>query len=107
MKPTVFCAFVFAGLLAVASRPAAAAAREDSLRCGVNLVHLGDSEEAVLDKCGRPAASVRKTSRWRRRTATFDEWTYDLGPTQFVRVLSFDAASNRLLSIVVLDDYGR
>jgi hypothetical protein len=34
------------------------------------------------------------------------EWIYDLGPTQFVRVLSFDATTDRLLGIFAPGDYG-
>jgi hypothetical protein len=93
--------FALACLLAIVAIPPAA--RADSFRCGVHLVDLGDSEESVVDRCGRPSKTVRTTPR--KRGTIFDVWTYDLGPTQFVRILRFDATTDRLLDIV-LGDYG-
>jgi hypothetical protein len=103
MKLTVI---LVASLFIVAATALPAAALDDSFRCGVHLVNVGDSEEAVVEKCGRPTKSIRKTARWQDFTTTVDQWTYDLGPTQFARILTFDVTANRLMTIV-LGGYGR
>ena len=49
----------------------------DSLRCGTDLVDVGDSEYDLLDKCGEPSAREG------------NKWVYDRGPdtlTMIVRV---------------------
>jgi len=72
----------------------------------VHLVNVGDSEEVVLDKCGRPTSSIRRTAQWQWFTMTVDQWTYDLGPNQFARILTFDVTTNRLITILI-GDYGK
>ena len=99
---TVLVASVF--ILAATALPAAAL--DDSFRCGVHLVNVGDSEEVVLDKCGRPTSSIRRTAQWQWFTMTVDQWTYDLGPNQFARILTFDVTTNRLITILI-GDYGK
>jgi hypothetical protein len=99
--------FVFlASVFTLAATAAPALAWDDSFRCGVRLVNVGDSEETVLDKCGRPTKSIRKTAKWRTIITTVDQWTYDLGPNQFTRILTFDATADRLTTIV-LGGYGK
>lgn len=88
------------------------ALRADGVRCAENLVELGETEAQVREKCGEPTTRQRKTFKARqgRRggivTTTWDEWIYDLGPTAFVRILTFDVATTRLIH-VELGDYGR
>lgn len=100
--------FFFAFVLTLGATALPAAAWDGSLRCGVRLVNVGDSEEAVVDKCGRPteSKSITTTAKWRRVTTTIDQWTYDLGPNQFTRILIFDSTADRLITIV-LGDYGK
>ena len=43
--------------------------------------------------------------RRRRWVTTRDIWIYDLGATEFVRILTFDADTDRLIEIR-LGDYG-
>ena len=90
---------------------APAASRADQMfRCGVHLVSAGDSEASVRDWCGPPTTAERtnlsRMFRGVRTSGTVDEWTYDRGPTQFVRILTFDAPTDRLLSIRT-GNYGR
>jgi hypothetical protein len=97
---------LLASVFILAATPLPAAAWDDSFRCGVHLVNVGDSEEVVLDKCGRPTSSIRKTVQWQWFTTTVDQWTYDSGPSQFARILTFDVTANRLLTILI-GDYGK
>lgn len=101
----IFFAFAVVVALGIA-KAAPAVAWEDAFRCGVGLVNVGDSEQTVIDKCGPPTKSTRKTIRRRGVTTVLDEWTYDFGSTQFVRVLTFNGTLDRLLSIITRGDYG-
>jgi Protein of unknown function (DUF2845) len=98
-------AMVILALVAVSLGAGGVAASEDSsLRCGQRLVELGDHKIDVLGKCG--VATL--TDRWiEKETAgelrTVDEWTYNWGPQQMVRVLRF--VDGRLAHIDV-GDYG-
>jgi hypothetical protein len=106
----MYAAAVGGCLLLLASRALGA----DGVRCGENLVGLGDTEAQVLDRCGEPTTRARKTFDGRRShraghgrpALTWDQWVYDAGPTAFVRILTFDAAAGRLIH-VELGDYGR
>jgi hypothetical protein len=51
---------------------------------------------------------LRKTFKDRRGrfSVIWDQWLYDAGPTAFVRILTFDIATDRLIHIEV-GDYGR
>jgi Protein of unknown function (DUF2845) len=79
-------------------------ARAHDFRCGVHLVKLADTEAEVRDKCGEPTTQIRKQGRGRWGMIVHDLWIYNLGPTQFLRILSFEA--DRLINIS-LGDYGR
>lgn len=46
-----------------------------AIRCGTNLIVVGDLSRQLLVSCGRPADIDGAT------------WIYDLGPDQFTRVL--------------------
>lgn len=91
--------------IAIVSRPAYA----DSFRCGGRIIELRDTEEYVREYCGAPTSQVRQQVRQRLKgrwwVTTRDIWTYDLGATEFVRILTFDADTARLIEIR-LGDYG-
>jgi len=66
---------------------------DDSLRCGERLVHLGEYEAAVGDKCGPPTHAERhyiESGGDVPGHITIDIWVYDRGPGEFVRILRFD-----------------
>ena len=92
-------------LVAMASAAGGVAASEDtSYRCGQRLVVLGDHKIDVLGKCG--AATL--TDRWIDKEPagalrTVDEWTYNRGPEQMIRVLLF---VNGRLARIEVGDYG-
>jgi hypothetical protein len=71
-----------------------AARADDGLRCGAHLVSAGEHENDVIAKCGPPTRAVREQQRRRQRGQTLscavDVWTYDLGPHDFVRTLTFE-----------------
>jgi hypothetical protein len=54
----------------------------DSMRCGGQLITLGDRELEVVETCGEPDR-VRSASYWR------EVWIYNFGPNTFVRYLTF------------------
>lgn len=96
---------------------------EGSLRCSGKLIFLGDRKEEVLRKCGDPVSTnVYEEDRiardldnpylfdYRNRIPLFvrqrvlvEEWTYNFGPTSFIRYLTFE--NGRLVDIE-LGDYG-
>jgi hypothetical protein len=82
---------VLAGLLLLAAAKAGA-----QMYCEGRLVGIGDSEERVLELCGEP---TRREVRSRGldvedgvelQQIPTEEWTYDLGPDEFVRHLLFE-----------------
>jgi hypothetical protein len=93
----------------LSSAPFAPVARADAdLRCGTNLVRLGDLAGTVEEKCGAPTEKqhVETTLRGRSRTPLHlegERWIYDRGATEFTRVLFFE--QGRLFSIDV-EGYG-
>jgi len=75
----------------------------ESLRCGSNLVQIGDTKVEVLSRCGEPAlrekirrgASARKGkaksgSTAEERYREDEQWTYNLGPRDFHYTLTFE-----------------
>jgi hypothetical protein len=86
-----------------------------ALRCGNDLVSPGDRMFEVLQLCGEPDyREVRDDKRFFRifRDGRFieileevevEEWTYNLGPYQFIRILRFE--NGRLVEIET-GDYG-
>lgn len=66
-------------------------------RCDFNTLSLGTTSAEVRAQCGAPDLQeqrfetvTRKIAGGRRRvTVNVDEWTYNLGPTRFMRVLVF------------------
>ena len=75
------------------------------LRCGDNLVDVGDRKIDVLAKCGEPVVTdewyEEETSRRSPEAGRFgeverrsvmvhvEEWTYNFGPTRFIYFLKF------------------
>ncbi len=59
--------------------------RVDSLRCGVHLVQLGETQMQVLHQCGQP--DVRDS--YFVESGGLDRWTYNLGPKDFIYVFTF------------------
>ena len=97
----------------------------ESVRCGNALVSVGDSMETVRTKCGEPESERERTeeifrclswkkekgggkerrvcSAYRKITIRFSDWTYNLGPTRFVRYFSF---SDGVLYRIATGAYG-
>jgi len=94
-----------------------------ALRCGGRIVSVGDTPIQVIDKCGQPEhVETRQETRhtkdyrfyknyrskgWQKpplmatETIQIEEWTYNFGPTRFMRHLIF--ISGRLERIEVGD----
>jgi Protein of unknown function (DUF2845) len=114
---------VAAALLSVAS----VEALDMDLRCGSNIVSVGERTHDVLRKCG-PPVSVESWQEVRVRgdigfgswvpepgrkfyigslfvneLVTIEEWEYNLGPNRFTRYLTFE---NGRLTSVNTGDYG-
>ncbi len=78
-------------LALVAASPALA------LRCGNNIVDVGDSKIEVLAKCGEPTLKeevgediTREHDRGesRREKRYVEKWTYNFGSTRFIYVIT-------------------
>lgn len=97
--------FVAALLVSASAGPA----RADGFYCGNRLVKHGDSDSAVQAKCGEPdsRAPVVETQclapGWCQTVQVGERWTYNLGPQQFIRHLTFQ---NQRLYKVELGEYG-
>ena len=81
---------------------------DDGMRCDRRLVSVGDSEATVLERCGPPTSADTERPVRRRRNGlvarcVIDRWTYDRGPTEFVRTLRFE---DGVLTSVDVGDYG-
>ncbi|MDR9753120.1 DUF2845 domain-containing protein [Pseudomonas sp. SZMC_28357] len=85
-----------AAALILSAGPVAAA---DTLRCGSQLISVGDRSSEVLQKCGQPVARDGlgyKRSANRREEFQVEEWTY--GPNGgMYQYLRFEG--NRLVQI--------
>ena len=91
-----------------------------AFRCGTRIVNIGDTKWEVLNKCGPPQWQEAweekridrvyrapdldfhrsRESRYPLGVVTYvpvEEWTYNLGPSQFMRILRFEG--NRLIRI--------
>lgn len=58
---------------------------DDSLRCGSNLVRLGDSKLSVIQNCGDPHNKETVSGY----PHDYDIWTYNLGYGDFIYTLKF------------------
>jgi hypothetical protein len=70
----------------------------DRRECSEQVVTVGDLKSDVFAKCGEPATKDIRQEEVKRRTdstheqsvfITIEEWTYNLGPNRFLRVLTF------------------
>lgn len=75
-----------------------------AMRCGHQLVHIGDYKMDVLEKCGEPDSVDKRFgargSRLRHPRGTLEidqyeeveieEWIYNFGPRQFKQLLEFE-----------------
>lgn len=110
------CRSLLAVLLGVVfATPALAGGDATALRCGTDLLKLGESKVAAVQKCGEPIAAdsfckaVPPQVVAPRGAAvavnmpceTVDEWTYNPGYGQFMTTLRFE--SGRLVSITYGD----
>jgi hypothetical protein len=76
-------------------------ARAEALRCGSELVEMGDFKADVLIKCGEPflkdtvyvdsGENVTGTFDKHGHCLAIDQWTYNPGSGQFLTVLDFRA----------------
>ena len=75
----------------------AAAGPAFALRCGNNIVDVGDSKIEVLAKCGEPTLKEEvgeditreHDSRESRKAKRYvEKWTYNFGSTRFIYVLT-------------------
>jgi hypothetical protein len=66
--------------------------------CTEQVVAVGDSKSDVLSKCGKPTFKDKRQEELKGRTisgqehtefVTIEEWTYNLGPNRFLRILTF------------------
>jgi hypothetical protein len=65
-------------------------ARADGGMCAPGrMANTGDRIEYVADHCGPPTYASTTYGTYRRSVTRIDEWTYDLGPGSFPRVLLF------------------
>jgi hypothetical protein len=72
--------------------------KPDQRECGERIVSIGDSKSDVLAKCGEPAWKDGRQEAFheqlgggtvRRVFVTIEEWTYNFGPSRFVRIFTF------------------
>lgn len=57
----------------------------DSLRCGDQLVQLGQTQLQVVHLCGAPEIS----DSYYVLNGSLDRWTYNMGPEDFIYVFTF------------------
>jgi hypothetical protein len=62
----------------------ASAGRAGSMRCGTEIVRVGDPTIEVIQKCGEPdLKELIKTNG-----LIVEKWTYNCGSTRFMRILT-------------------
>jgi len=98
---------VMAMILGISMLALTTSAHADVLRCGERLVDVGATIGEVKLKCGSPTARDRRSetrgSSDHFFTVTIDTWTYNFGPHDFLRTLTF--VEGRLRNIEE-GDYG-
>jgi hypothetical protein len=89
-------------------------------RCGGRIIDVGNTRDYVLHQCGEPSNKEERTERLATNFRTrypedlegynyilnenrIEVWTYNLGPTQFIRYLTF---RNGKLIKIKTGDYG-
>jgi hypothetical protein len=72
--------------------------KPEQRECSEQLVTIGDSKSDVLARCGEPAAKDVRQEELKKKLdsgqehsvfITIEEWTYNLGPDRFMRILTF------------------
>ncbi|MFW6324218.1 MAG: DUF2845 domain-containing protein [Desulfovibrionales bacterium] len=85
----VFCSLLGMILSFIAFRPEAVHA----FRCGNELIRQGDTRLFVLKHCGEPADRLAYVVEKKRNHTVIkvfmEEWTYNLGPQEFLYILTF------------------
>jgi len=77
----------------------AAPSKARSLRCGSELVRVGDPTIEVLQKCGEPdLREIIKTNG-----LIVEKWTYNCGSARFMRILTFKGGNVQRIEVA---DYG-
>lgn len=79
--------------------------------CSEQLVSVGDSKTDVLAKCGEPTLKDSHVEEFKEKLGgterkvfvTVEEWTYNLGPARFMRILTF---RNSTLADIKTGNYG-
>jgi hypothetical protein len=96
MAPRTLLTVVATLLLLLAVTPAHA------FRCGTRIITRGDHADKILRFCGEPASVQTRLSQrsyvthWGRvypeliEEVVIEEWTYNLGPHQLVRVVRLE-----------------
>ena len=73
-------------------------AEAQTFRCGGKIVSTGDTKVDVIGKCGEPTSkdsredkvvTTRNDDTMQKVSVIVDEWTYNLGPNELIRVLRF------------------
>lgn len=59
-----------------------------ALRCGTQLIEIGDTEQQVMHVCGKPTLQSKDKRKGVRRSHQ-QMWTYNFGPEDFLYVLTF------------------
>jgi hypothetical protein len=93
-----------------------------ALRCGTQLVNIGDTQSRVLQLCGKPTAKIKNKTKQQLSSQKHPElhgyklrsiatqgnqqttWTYNFGPHEFLYVLTFERGK---LVAMRTDGYGR
>ncbi len=95
-------------LVVIATLFPVVALADDGFRCGNRIVSVGEPAAQVRNKCGAPASVDRHEEAYREGGSgakiSVELWTYDFGPSSFIRVLRFE---NGVLRRVDTGDYGR
>jgi hypothetical protein len=114
MKQWRFWILLLPFLLSFAVGSAFALDAIDSMRCGSKLVMIGDTKVEVASKCGEPTLREKVTrsttakksgkksgqkssgkssgggSKSEERSRVDEQWSYDLGPRDFIYTFTFE-----------------
>jgi hypothetical protein len=84
------------------------ASAQDSMRCPRGTIELGATTDDVRARCGEPTTSRHEELPvWLEGVVArtvIDTWTYDRGPNQLTRILTFVDGTLRTIE---LGDYGK
>jgi hypothetical protein len=74
--------------------------------CERAIVSVGDTKEEVLTKCGKPTSRevIGKKDRGAKGNQKVEKWTYNLGPSRFIRFYRFE---NGKLAAIETGGYGK